>query len=293
MVQNKSFGHRASMALIYAFMFLVALLCILPFIHVLSASLSNSAMLAGSGFVLWPIGFNLETYRYIFSTRTVAQGLWNSVYITVAGTVINMLMTTLMAYPLAHNFLPGKKVLNILVVFTMMFSGGIIPNYIIVKAMGMVDTYWSVMVPGAINAFNLVILRNFFVQLPASLEESARIDGASEMRILTQIVIPLSLASLATLTLFYAVSHWNSFLQPLLYLNDSDKWPIQILLRQMIILAANTGIGDSAAMEDQFVIPQQNVRMATVIVSVVPILVVYPFLQKYFAKGVMLGSVKG
>jgi putative aldouronate transport system permease protein len=293
MVENKSFGHRLSMVIITLALTALALFCILPFVHVIAASLSNSNKLAAAGFVLWPIEPNLDTYRYIFSTRTVSQGLFNSVFITVAGTVINMIMTTLMAYPLAHNDMPGKKYFNFLVVFTMMFSGGTIPTYMVVKSLHMIDTYWSVLIPGAINAFNLVILRNFFAQIPASLEESARIDGASEFRILLQIMVPLSLASLATLTLFYAVAHWNSFQQPLLYLNDSTKWPIQILLRQMIILAANAGVGDSAAMAEDFVIPQQNVRMATVVVSVLPILVVYPFLQKYFAKGVMVGSVKG
>lgn len=198
-----------------------------------------------------------------------------------------------MAYPLAHNYLPGKKVINFLVVFTMMFSGGMIPNYIIVRGLNLINSYWSVILPGAINAFNLIVLRNFFAQIPPSLEESARMDGCSEFRILLQIILPLSMASLATITLFYAVAHWNQFQQPLLYLNDSEKWPIQILLRQMVILASGAGLGDSGAMEESYVVPQQSVRMAVIVVSTVPILIVYPFLQKYFTKGVMVGSVKG
>lgn len=204
-----------------------------------------------------------------------------------------MVMTILMAYPLAHNYLPGKKVINFLVVFTMMFSGGMIPNYIIVRGLNLINSYWSVILPGAINAFNLIVLRNFFAQIPPSLEESARMDGCSEFRILLQIILPLSMASLATITLFYAVAHWNQFQQPLLYLNDSEKWPIQILLRQMVILASGAGLGDSGAMEESYVVPQQSVRMAVIVVSTVPILIVYPFLQKYFTKGVMVGSVKG
>ncbi len=151
----------------------------------------------------------------------------------------------------------------------------------------------DLILPGAINAFNLIVLRNFFAQIPPSLEESARMDGCSEFRILLQIILPLSMASLATITLFYAVAHWNQFQQPLLYLNDSEKWPIQILLRQMVILASGAGLGDSGAMEESYVVPQQSVRMAVIVVSTVPILIVYPFLQKYFTKGVMVGSVKG
>lgn len=293
MVKNKSFGYRLGMVLIYAALALIALACVIPFIHVIAASFSTPELLTTAGFVLWPVGFSLETYHYIFSTGTVFQCLGNTIFITVAGTAVNMIMTVLMAYPLAHNYLPGKKVINFLVVFTMMFSGGMIPNYLIVRGLGLINSYWSVILPGAINAFNLIVLRNFFAQIPASLEESARMDGCNEFRILVQIILPLSMASLATITLFYAVAHWNSFQQPLLYLNDSEKWPIQILLRQMVILASGAGLGDSGAMEESYVVPQQSVRMAVIVVSTVPILVVYPFLQKYFTKGVMVGSVKG
>lgn len=293
MVKTKSLGYRAGMALIYAALAVIALLCVIPFIHVIAASLSTPEYLASAGFILWPVKFSLDTYRYIFSTATVFQALGNTVFITVCGTAVNMVMTVLMAYPLAHNYLPGKKVINFLVVFTMMFSGGMIPNYIIVRGLNLINSYWSVILPGAINAFNLIVLRNFFAQIPPSLEESARMDGCSEFRILIQIILPLSLASLATITLFYAVAHWNQFQQPLLYLNDSEKWPIQILLRQMVILASGAGLGDSGAMEESYVVPQQSVRMAVIVVSTVPILIVYPFLQKYFTKGVMVGSVKG
>jgi len=293
MIESKSPKDYILKFMLYTVLSAIALLCIIPFVHVIAASLSSPEYLSSAGFILWPIKPNLDTYRYIFSTKTVFQGLYNTVYITVAGTIVNMIMTILMAYPLAHSYLPGRRVINFLVVFTMMFTGGMIPNYIIVKDLGLIDSYWSVILPGAINAFNLIVLRNFFSQIPGSMEESARIDGCSEFRILVSIILPLSMASLATLTLFYAVAHWNQFQQPLMFLNDSTKWPIQILLRQMVVLASGAGLGDSGAMEDTFTVPQQSVRMAVIVVSTVPILIVYPFLQKYFAEGVMVGSVKG
>lgn len=293
MVQSKSIGHYVATGILYIVLTIIGLVCVIPFVHVIAASLSAPEALANAGFILWPIRPNLDTYRYIFSTKTVFTGLFNTIYITVVGTIVNMVMTVLMAYPLAHNYLPGRNVVNFLVIFTMMFTGGMIPNYIIVQQLGLIDSYWSVILPGAINAFNLVVLRNFFSQIPKELEEAARIDGCGEFRILCSIILPLSMASLATLTLFYAVAHWNAFQQPLLYLNDSTKWPIQILLRQMVILSSGAGLGDSGVMEDVFNVPEQSVRMAVIVVSTVPILLVYPFLQKYFAKGVMVGSVKG
>lgn len=293
MIESKSIGRRLSVALLYAVLALIALLCILPFIHIIAASFSRPELLPNAGFILWPKGFSIQTYQYIFSTATIPRALRNTVLITLSGTALNMVMTILMAYPLAHSFLPGKRVINFMVVFTMMFTSGMIPQYILVRSLGLINTYGAVLLPGAINAFNLIVLRNFMAQIPASLEESARIDGASEWRILAQLVLPLSSASLATLTLFYAVAHWNQFRMPLLYLNDQGMWPIQILLRQMIVLSSGVGLGDSTGFESSFVVPEQSVRMATIVVSTVPILIFYPFLQRYFTKGVMLGSVKG
>lgn len=293
MIVSNTIGHKISSALLYIALAIIGLLCILPFIHIIAASLSRPELLPNAGFFLWPRGFSIETYQYIFSTATIPRALRNTVYITLMGTALNMAMTILMAYPLAHNFLPGKKVINFMVVFTMMFTSGMIPQYILVRSLGLINSYGAVLLPGAINAFNLIVLRNFMAQIPDSLEESARIDGASEWRILVQLVLPLSMASLATLTLFYAVSHWNQFRMPLLYLNEQSKWPIQILLRQMIVLSSGVGLGDSTGFESSFVVPEQSVRMATIVVSTVPILIFYPFLQRYFTKGVMMGSVKG
>jgi putative aldouronate transport system permease protein len=210
------------------------------------------------------------------------------------GTLINIVMTCLMAYPLARKDLDYRMPIQLMVIFTMLFSGGMIPTFLVVKQLGLIDSYWSLLLPGAISAFNLIIMRNFFQQLPDGLEESAKIDGCSDPGILFRIVIPLSLPAIATFSLFYAVGHWNTFFNAVLYINDSTKWPIQVLLRQIVIMSEGGGLGDSTALDASFVKPpEQSVKMAVIVISTLPILMVYPFLQKHFAKGVLLGSVKG
>jgi putative aldouronate transport system permease protein len=198
-----------------------------------------------------------------------------------------------MAYGLARRDLPGRNQIMFLVLFTMLFSGGMIPTFLVVKSMGLIDSYASLVVPTAINAFNLIIMRNFFQNLPDGLEESAKIDGAGDWGILFRIVIPLSMPAIATISLFYAVTYWNTYLQAILYLNDAAKWPVQIILRQIVILASGL-TADTSGFGDDFVRPpEQTVKMAVIVVATLPILIVYPFLQKHFAKGALLGSIKG
>ena len=198
-----------------------------------------------------------------------------------------------MAYPLSRKDLDGRRIILLGVVFSMLFSGGMIPTFLVVKALGMINSYWSLLLPQAINAFNLIVLKNFFQQLPEGIEEAAKIDGCNELRILWQIVLPLSLPAIATFTLFYAVNHWNSFFQAILYINDNYKWPIQVWLRQIVILSQG-GIGDSETFDENYIVPpSQVIKMAIIVISTVPIMCVYPFLQKHFAKGVLIGSVKG
>lgn len=284
MIADKSLASRSFEWFNVVFLLMVGLITILPFLYVVvnSFSLTDAVI---------PRKFSLDAYRYIFSTNRIFNGLTNSIYITVVGTIVNLMFTSLMAYPLARKTLKGRRWVLIMVLFTMLFSGGMIPTYFVVKWFGLIDTYWSQMIPGAISAFNLIVLKNFFQQIPEGLEDSAKVDGSSDWGVLFRIVLPLSLPALATFGLFYAVSHWNSYVQAVLYLNDAGKWPIQVLMRHMIILA-NSSIGDSSEFTD-VVIPPQPVKMAVIVVSTIPIMLVYPFLQKHFAKGVMLGSVKG
>ena len=214
-----------------------------------------------------------------------------SLFITIVGTVFKMLITFMFAYALAHRDLPGRTFMNYAIIFTMVFSAGMIPNFLAVIGYGLRDSLWALIVPGLIDSFNLVIIRSFIQNIPGELEESAKLDGCNEVHILFAIIMPLSMASIATFSLFYAVGLWNSYFDAVLYINDTSKYPIQVLLRQTILMSSS--IGDSTAFDEDFFVPPETVRMAVITASTMPILLVYPFVQKYFAKGVMLGSVKG
>ncbi|MFD0677630.1 MULTISPECIES: carbohydrate ABC transporter permease [unclassified Paenibacillus] len=277
----------------YLLLLLVAAACVLPFIYILASSLTAPEELLKKGFILFPTKFSLEGYRYILSTDIILSSLGVSIFITVAGTLANLLFTALMAYPLAQRDLMGVKLFMKLVVFSMLFSGGMIPTYLVVKETGLLDSPAALIVPGLISAFNLIIMRSFFQQLPDGLEEAARIDGCSDIGILFRIVLPLSAPVLASLALFYAVGHWNAYFNAILYVNESKFWPIQVWLRQIVILSQG-GIGDSTQFDDSYVAPPaETIKMAVIVISTLPILIVYPFLQKHFAKGALLGSVKG
>ncbi|WP_159882141.1 carbohydrate ABC transporter permease [Paenibacillus puerhi] len=290
---DKGLSNRLLDGLNYALLGLVALACVLPFIYILAASVTAPEELLRRGFILFPTKFSLEGYRYIFSTKIIMTSLGVSVFVTVAGTLVNLFFTALMAYPLAQKDLMGNKLFMRLIVFSMLFSGGMIPTFMIVKWTGLLDSLAAVIVPGLISAFNLIIMRNFFQQLPDGLEEAARIDGCSDFGILFRIVIPLSSPVLASMALFYAVGHWNSYFSAVLYINESSLWPVQVWLRQIVILSQG-GIGDSTTFEEGYVAPPaETIKMAVIVASSLPILIVYPFLQKHFAKGALLGSVKG
>ncbi|MDF2927110.1 MAG: YtcP3 [Paenibacillaceae bacterium] len=272
---------------------LFALCTLIPFVYVIMGSFTTTEELLRRTFVLIPTQFSLEAYRYIFSTDSILRALGNTVFITLAGTLCNVLFTALMAYPLSKKKLLGRKTIMALIVFSILFSGGMIPTFLVVKEFGLINSYGALIIPSLISAFNLILLKNFFQEIPEELVESAKIDGCNEVRILFQITLPLSLPAIATFSLFYAVGHWNSFFQAILYLNDAQKWPIQVLLRQIVIMSEG-GLFDSSSMGEHYITPPaQTVKMAVIVVATVPILLVYPFLQKHFAKGMMLGSVKG
>lgn len=292
-MHDKSLGSRLFDAVNYTLLALVALITILPFIHVVAGSFTTVQELAEKQFVLIPTVWSLDAYRYVFSTNTLIRGLGVSIGVTVIGTLISMFLTALMAYGLSRRDLDGRRVIMFAVVFTMLFNGGMIPTFLVVKSMGLIDTYASLIIPTAINAFNLIIMRNFFQNLPDGIEESAKIDGCGDWGILFKIVIPLSMPAIATISLFYAVTYWNTYMTAILYLNDSVKWPVQVILRQIVILASGLS-ADTSGMDDSFVTPpEQTVKMAVIVVATLPILLVYPFLQKHFAKGALLGSIKG
>lgn len=285
MVQDRSWASRAFDGANLTFLLLVALAAVFPFAYVALHSFADT----GDG--LLPRRWTLDAYRYIFSTRTLPRALLVSVCVTVAGTVLSLALTALTAYPLSRRSLLGRRSVLFLVLFTILFNGGMIPTYFVVKGLGMIDSYWALVVPGAVSAFNLIVMKNFFRQLPEGLEEAAIIDGSNDFQVFLRIVLPLSLPALATFALFYAVGNWNEYVDAVLYLNTTSKWPVQVLMRNMIMMAGSS-IGDSSEFADGL-IPPQSIRMAVIVVSTVPILLVYPFLQKHFAQGLLLGSVKG
>lgn len=262
----------------------------IPFVYIIAGSLSTEAELISRSFYIIPKTFSLDAYKYIFSTNTFIRSMGVSVFITVVGTILSLILSLTMAYPLSRRNLKGRNLILSLVIFTMIFNGGMIPTFITVKNLGLLDSLWALILPLSINPFNLIIIKSFFQNMPEELEEAAKIDGCSEIGVFWRIFLPLSKPVIATFTLFYAVFYWNDYFQALLYIRDSVKWPVQLLLQQMIIVA-DTSFGDVGG---QFMIqPEETLKLAVIVVATLPILVFYPFLQKHFAKGVMLGSVKG
>ena len=293
--QDATFGSKLFDVLNYIILTLVAFTTILPFIYIVGASFATEYELATRPLFIIPQDVTLDAYKFIFSSNKILNGFGNSIFITVAGTLINLFFTVTMAYAISKTRIRGRNFILNMVIFSMFFSGGMIPGYIVVANMlHLKDTYWSVLLPGAISAYNMMIVKNFFQGIPQELEDSAAIDGCNDLGILWKIVLPLSLPVLATFGLFYAVGHWNSYFGAMIYMSGArEKWPLQVLLREIIILS-NASAGDMAAMDPDFVQPpEQSVKMAVIVVSTVPIMCVYPFLQKYFVKGVMVGALKG
>ncbi|WP_046215608.1 carbohydrate ABC transporter permease [Paenibacillus wulumuqiensis] len=269
---------------------LIALACLLPFVNVIASSFASTQEVVSKKFILFPTTFSLDAYRYILSTPTIFKGLGVSVGTTLVGTLVSMALTAFMAYGLSRTYLYGRNAINFIIVFSMLFSGGMIPTFLIVKGVGLIDSYWSLILPVAINAFNLIIMRNFFQALPDSLEESAKIDGCNDFGVFFKIMLPLALPSIATISLFYGVTYWNTYMNAILYLNDSNKWPIQVLLRQIVIVSSGMQAEGSSV---DVIPPAQTIKMAVIVVATVPMLIAYPFVQKHFTKGALLGAVKG
>ncbi|WP_274651369.1 carbohydrate ABC transporter permease [Paenibacillus humicola] len=292
-MNNNTLSGKIFDAANYLFLGLMALVTIFPFLYIIAGSFATDSELTARPFFIIPKTFSLNAYRYIFSTDTLFHSVFVSVIITGLGTAIDLAFTFTMAYALSRKQLAGRNAVLNLVIFSMLFSGGLIPTYLVVKSLGLLDSYWAVVLPGAISGFNLILVKTFFQEIPFELQESAKIDGCTDIGVLWRIVLPLSKPVIATFALFYAVGHWNDFFGPLIYLNDSSMWPLQVVLRQIILLSQGT-IGDPNNMDPNFVQPpDQAIKMAIIIVGTVPILLVYPFLQKHFAKGMMIGALKG
>ena len=293
--QNATLGSRIFDVMNYLIVTLIALTTLFPFIYIISASFATEYEITTRPMFIIPQDVTLNAYKFIFSSNKILQGFRNSIFITVCGTAINLFFTVTMAYALSKKRLRGRNFFLNMVIISMFFSGGMIPGYIIIaNVLNLKNTFWAVLLPGAISSYNLMIVKNFFQGIPQELEESAAIDGSTDIGILWKIVLPLSLPVLATFGLFYAVGHWNAYFGAMIYMTGAkEKWPLQVLLRELIILA-NGSAGDITNMDPEFIQPpEQSVKMAVIVVSTVPIMCVYPFLQKYFVKGVMVGALKG
>ncbi|MBD0384813.1 carbohydrate ABC transporter permease [Paenibacillus sedimenti] len=277
--------------LVYAVLIVWGAAVIFPLLYVLMTSFATEKEYLTRGFFIIPREWTWDAYLYLLKNDSFANSFKNAVIITVVGTAISISVTTLMAYGLSKKWIKGRNVINFMVVFTMLFSGGLIPTYLVIRQFGLIDTFWSLWLPGAVAPFYLIVMRSFFSSIPYELEESARVDGCGEWRMFFTIMLPLSKASIATFVLFYMVGYWNTYFSALIYLNDSGMWPLQVFLRQMLVL--NQSIAETATQVQEEIVYTPGAKMAAIVVSALPMMVVYPFLQKHFNKGFLLGSVKG
>lgn len=288
---KRTFQDWAVDILSYTFLFLFALTTLLPFLNIISKSVSAEWAVVSGKVSILPIGFQLQTLKYVITGKQFLNSMLVSTFITIAGTAIAVVMTGIAAYPLSKRNLPFIKHILLLFVFTMFFSGGLIPSYLLIKNLKMLNNLSSIIVPGMISVFNMLIIKNNYEAIPESLEESAKLEGASNINILFKIVIPLSLPVFATITLFTAVGHWNNYWGPMLYLTKPSLKTLSVYLRDIV---ASMEVDPINRSDDAFLnIPLEGVKAATILAATVPILLVYPFLQKYFVKGMLIGSVKG
>ncbi|WP_062108280.1 carbohydrate ABC transporter permease [Bacillus niameyensis] len=279
----------------YIFLTIILLLVLYPLIFVLSASLSNPALVLKGEMWLWPKEFTLESYVKVFENKGILNGFYNTFKYTIIGTTINVVLTIMAAYPLSRKDFRGRNLIMAMFVFTMFFSGGLIPTYLLIQSLGMIDTLWVMVIPNAVAVWNIIIMRTFFQStIPEELRESAMLDGCGNMGILLKIVLPLSLPVIAVMVLFYAVGHWNSYFQALIYLQSRDNFPLQLILREILIQGQTDDLIQGT---EETLIKQQlsveGLKYAVLIVSAIPMLILYPFLQRYFVKGIMIGSIKG
>ncbi|MBR2884663.1 MAG: carbohydrate ABC transporter permease [Clostridia bacterium] len=292
-MQKKSFLSVCFDIFNYAMLFLISFLCLYPFLYVVFASLSDSNMLmAADGMLLYPLGTNINAYRAVVKNPMIYSGYKNTLIVLFGGLAVNMLLSMLAAYVLSRKEFAIRKAATKFVMFTMFFSGGMIPTYLNVCSLGLDNTLLALILPGAINVYNMVILRSGFDAIPESLIESAKLDGASHTRIMWRIVVPLAMPTIAVIILYYAVAHWNSWFSAMMYLRDREKFPIQLVLRE-ILLQNNTSDMMQGTDSNDAMAVAESIQYAIIVVSTLPILVAYPYIQRFFVKGVMVGAVKG
>lgn len=284
-------SYRAFQIVNTIFMIFVVCATLYPFLYLVAQSFSSEAAIYAGKVKLLPVDFNLKTYEVVFRTPDFFNSYKNTIIYTITGTIVSVALSALLAYPLSKPQLMGQKFLTPFIVFTMFFGGGLVPNYILINSLGMRNSIWAVIIPGAINTYNVLIMRSFFYSLPTELEEAAAVDGLDAYGIFFQIVLPLSKPILATMVLFYAVGMWNNWFGPFIYLDDKELQPVALYLRG--IVAGATGTTEMGATSDEALQIGANIRSCTMVLTALPIICIYPFVQKHFVQGMMIGSVKG
>lgn len=286
----QSAGSKLFSAVNYVLLTVIGFIMFYPMFYVFIVSVSSAEYINQGMISFWPRGVNFEAYSRVFQNESIWIGYKNTILYTVVGTLINVMVTSMCAYPLSRRDFYGRGPITVIVTLTMFFSGGMIPLYLVINGVGIMNTMWAVILPTTISTYNMIVMRTSFEAIPVSLIESACLDGANDIRILGSIVLPLSKPIIATMVLFYAVTHWNSYFPAMLYLNDQAKYPVQVIMRDIVIEGDMAQAGDVSGMMN---VVSTNYKYAVIIISVIPILLVYPFIQKYFTKGVMIGAVKG
>lgn len=290
---KESMGSRSFQLVVTIFILLVVAVTLYPFLYVVSSSLSDGGELMKAGnVILLPRGFSMSSYGEVFKNGMIVSGYGNTLFVLLITVPLNLLLTSFAAYFLSRRDIMLKKAVMIVIIITMYFSGGMVPFYLVIKGLGLYNSLWSLILPVALNTYNMIIMRTAFEGIPLSLEESAKIDGAHDFTVLFRIVMPLSLPTIAVMILYYAVDHWNSWFNAMLFIQDRDKYPLQLVLREILIQNDVNSMTAGASTLDQVTIGE-SVKYAVIVTATLPILVLYPFLQKYFVKGVMIGAVKG
>lgn len=294
MVIKESLSDRLLKFLIYFIVTLFSLYCLFPFVSVISSSFSTEVSIIQEGYSLWPKDFTLEAYKLIFKDDTIYRAYGVTIFVTVVGTVLAMLVTCALAYPLSLRHLKYRNMMNFFVYFTMLFHGGLVANYLLIsKYLGWQDSIWVLIIPALVSPWNMFLMRNFFKSIDESLAELAKIDGANDIYILFRIILPISMPAIATVGLFYSLAFWNKWFEAMLYISKENLWPLQYLIMRIM---SNTQFAQelsSMVSLSNYVPPTLTIRLATTVVTIGPIIFLYPFLQKYFVKGLMVGSVKG
>ncbi|MGN7168489.1 carbohydrate ABC transporter permease [Paenibacillus cellulositrophicus] len=291
---KESKGDRLFLGIVYTILILVVLAVLYPLVYILSSSISSPAAVTSGKVWLWPVDISFEGFRMLFSRQEIMTGYLNSIIYTAAGTLISVTLTVMIAYPLSRRSLFGRNVFMMIITFTMIFSGGLIPTYMVVKELHLIDTRWALLIPNAIWVWQVIIARSFFQSsIPGELLEASEIDGCSDIRFIRSVVLPLSKPIIAVLVLMYAVGQWNAYFDALIYLRSADLFPLQLVLRSIIIQNNSSG----GTMDAMAMVQKQQLaellKYALIVVATLPVLVIYPFVQRYFVQGMLVGSVKG